>query len=310
MVHLSIVTSLYNSANYIEEFVNRIENSLHELNITDYEIIAVDDGSPDKSYEVASKILSKNKNLTILKLSRNYGQPYALTAGLEHAKGEKIFLIDSDLEEDPEWIKIFYNEISSSSIDCIYGLQRKRKGNFFERISGEIFYKMLNLFSDIKILPNPVTARIMSRRYLDSLLLFSERNLSIGMLCALNGFPQKGIYVNKKELSPSNYSALKKVRMGVSTILFMSSKPLEIIIYTGVSIFLMSLIAALMFLYMYFMRGISVPGWTSIFISLVLFSGVNLFFMGVIGLYVKTIFSEVKKRPRYIIQEINKGETK
>ena len=114
MVHLSIVTSLYNSANYIEEFVNRIENSLHELNITDYEIIAVDDGSPDKSYEVASKILSKNKNLTILKLSRNYGQPYALTAGLEHAKGEKIFLIDSDLEEDPEWIKIFYNEIYRS----------------------------------------------------------------------------------------------------------------------------------------------------------------------------------------------------
>mgnify|MGYP001173636748 FL=1 len=304
MTHISIVSSLYNSEKYTEHFIERTEKSLRNLNINDYEIILVDDGSPDNSYEIACEIAKKNKKLKLIKLSRNYGQPYALTAGLEHSSGSKIFLIDSDLEEDPEWLEIFYKELDTSKYDCVYGLQKKRKGNLFERISGRIFYDILNFFSDIKILPSPVTSRIMTRRYLNSLLKFSERNLSIGMLCALNGYTQKGIFVNKKELSPSNYSPLKKLRMGISTILFMSSKPLEIIIYSGLIICILSIVAVFYLLYLYFMRNILVPGWASIFISLVFFSGINLFFMGVIGLYIKTIFSEVKNRPRYIIQEI------
>ena len=134
-------------------------------------------------------------------------------------------------------------------------------------------------------------------------LKFKERNLSIGMLCTLNGFPQKGIFINKKNSSPSSYSLFKKLRLGISVILFMSSKPLEIIVVSGLFLCLSSFIGGLILLYLYFTGNGIVPGWTSILLSIVLFSGINLFFLGVIGMYIKNIFNEVKDRPRYIIQE-------
>ena len=271
MTNLSIVSSLYNSEKYIKQFIAKTEKALKSLKISRYEIILVDDGSPDNSFKIACNIAAKNSKIIIVKLSRNYGQPNAFTAGLAESKGDKVFLIDSDLEEDPGWLELFYNEMLKGNQDCIYGLQTMRKGNFFEKISGRIFYKLLNLFSDIRLVPNQVTSRIMTRRYVDSFLKFKERNLSIGMLCTLNGFPQKGIFINKKNSSPSSYSLFKKLRLGISVILFMSSKPLEIIVVSGLFLCLSSFIGGLILLYLYFTGNGIVPGWTSILLSIVLF---------------------------------------
>ena len=142
----------------------------------------------------------------------------------------------------------------------------------------------------------------MTRRYVDSFLKFKERNLSIGMLCTLNGFLKRAFLLIKNS-SPSSYSLFKKLRLGISVILFMSSKPLEIIVVSGLFLCLSSFIGGLILLYLYFTGNGIVPGWTSILLSIVLFSGINLFFLGVIGMYIKNIFNEVKDRPRYIIQE-------
>lgn len=147
---LSIVTTLYYSAPYIEEFYKRIKTSIAKLNITDYEIIFVDDGSPDNSLEVAKSIIAIDQNVSVIDLSRNFGHHKAIMTGLTHAKGDYIFLIDVDLEEEPELLELFWKENDNDDVDVVYGIQRKRKGKIFEKISGFQFFIIFNFFIKCK----------------------------------------------------------------------------------------------------------------------------------------------------------------
>ena len=148
---LSIVTTLYNSSDYIEGFYDRITNTA--LKITgDYEIIFVNDGSKDDSLEKAVSLFQKDDRIKVIDLSRNFGHHRAIMTGLSHARGDYVFLIDSDLEEEPELLDIFWKELGNSTgVDVIYGVQEKRKGGLFERISGWFFYRFFNMVSDFKI---------------------------------------------------------------------------------------------------------------------------------------------------------------
>src|SRR5262249_22005503 len=153
-------TTLYYSAPYLEEFYARIKTEAERIT-HDYEIIFVNDGSPDNALNIAIALYENDDQVRIIDLSRNFGHHKAIMTGLAHARGSLVFLIDSDLEEEPELLGKFYNEIHNSGADVVYGVQRTRKGGFFERISGSIFYRIFNWLSIYPIPQNLITVRLM-----------------------------------------------------------------------------------------------------------------------------------------------------
>lgn len=172
MVHSldrSIVTTLYHSASHLEEFYLRACAAVEKV-VDGYEIILVNDGSPDDSLAVALELCDRDHRVSVVDLSRNFGHHKAIMVGLSQAKGRLVFLIDCDLEEDPELLTEFFKSMADSGADVVYGVQQRRKGSFVERVSGSLFYAIFNLLSTYPVPPNQVTARLMTHRYVTALL--------------------------------------------------------------------------------------------------------------------------------------------
>lgn len=302
---ISIVTTLYKSESFVKPFYNKIVNAIKSLNEDKYEIIFVDDGSPDNSGDQCKDLIDKDNNVVLIKLSRNFGHHKAILAGLNETIGDKVFLIDVDLEENPNWIINFNTVMMDQNADCVYGVQSNRKGKNFERFSGLLYYKLINFFSSIDVPYNLVTARLMSRKYLNSMLKFKERDIAIGAFYVLTGFKQIPIEVNKKSSSESTYTLSEKIDTAVRGITSLSSKPLELIFYFGIVTVFISFIFVLLIAYYYLIHGLA-QGWASIATMIIFFSGMIISFLGVIGLYLGKVLTEVKGRPNYIIEQIFK----
>lgn len=306
-MHLSIVTTLYCSAPYLEEFYARVCVAAEKVAST-FEIILVNDGSPDNSLEIALSLYRKDKRLKIVNLSRNFGHHKALMTGLEHACGELVFLIDSDLEEEPELLEKFYDELETSGADVIFGVQQKRKGNIIERISGSLFFKIFNLLSTHRIPANHLTARLMTRNYVAALLRHREREFVMSGLWVLTGFNQIPTAVRKHHRKGSTYGLRKKISHLVNAITSFSSKPLVLIFYLGCFIMLASSVAAIDMIVRRVMLGTRIQGWASLIVSIWLLGGLTIFCLGVIGIYLSKIFIEVKQRPYTIVKDVFEGE--
>ncbi|WP_200888950.1 glycosyltransferase family 2 protein [Aphanizomenon flos-aquae] len=175
-MYLSIVTTLYYSAPYIPEFYQRVSTEAQKLT-DDYEIVFVNDGSPDDSLDIAVKLHQEDRRIRVIDLSRNFGHHKAIMTGLSYARGKLIFLLDSDLEEEPELLSLFHEHYQSSDVDVVYGVQKVRKGNIFEKITGEIFYKFFNLISSYPVPANLITARLMSQRYVKALVDHKDKEI-------------------------------------------------------------------------------------------------------------------------------------
>ncbi len=307
---LSIVATLYQSEQYVAEFHQRVTVVAQQLAGDDYEIVLVDDGSPDNSLAAAIQITQTDSHVTVIDLSRNFGHHKAMMTGLANACGERIFLIDSDLEEAPEWLLTFDEQMITQESDVVFGVQPKRKGNFFERLSGAVFYKVFRLLTGINQPNNIVTARLMTRRYVDALLSHNERELNIGGLWILTGFKQFQQTVNKLSTSPTTYSLPRKFSHLVNAITSFSSLPLVFTFYAGMTISLSALVYIAMLVFRYLFIAAPPDGYTSIIASIWLFSGLIIFFMGVQGIYISKIFSETKQRPQTIIRQIYRSSDK
>jgi len=303
-VKLSIVATLYKSAPYIAEFYQRASTSAKQLVGDEYEIVFVNDGSPDESLDLAVRLTESDKHAVVVDLSRNFGHHKAMMTGLAHAKGEVVFLIDSDLEEEPEYLLSFAKQMETESCDVVYGIQAKRKGGFFEQCTGWFFYRAFRLLTGIAQQNNIVTARLMSRRYVDALLMHRERELNIGGLWIITGFKQSHQTVQKHSTSPTSYSLSRKLSHFVNAVTSFSSLPLVFTFYSGLLISISALfyIAYLAFNYLF----IASPpdGYTSIIASIWLFSGLIIFFLGVQGIYISKVFSEVKQRPYTVVRHV------
>ncbi|MFZ4289093.1 glycosyltransferase family 2 protein [Variovorax sp. HJSM1_2] len=303
-MRLSIVATLYQSERYIPEFCARVRVAARQVVQDDYEIILVNDGSPDRSLEVAAKIASEDGHVVVVDLSRNFGHHKAMMTGLDVAKGDRVFLIDSDLEEEPEWLLSFSQTMVQDDCDVVFGVQGKRKGQIVERLSGPIFYKLFRLMTGVSQPDNIVTARLMTRRYVDALLSHRERELNIGGLWVITGFKQTCQQITKLSSSPTTYSFSRKLSHLVNAVTSFSSLPLVFTFYTGLLTSLTAVIYILYLLVRYFSASSPPDGYTSIVASIWFFSGLIIFFIGVQGVYVSKIFSEVKQRPYTIIRQI------
>jgi putative glycosyltransferase len=301
---LSVVATLYKSAQYVEEFCSRASAAAHKLVGDDYEIILVNDGSPDNSLGIAKKITDEDHHICVVDLSKNFGHHKAMMTGLRQATGERIFLIDSDLEEEPEWLNLFAEYMETVQCDVVYGVQGSRKGDLAERLSGPLFYRAFRLLTGISQPDNIVTARFMTNQYVIELLRHEERELNIGGLWLLTGFDQRSLMITKKATSPTTYSLRAKLSHFVNAVTSFSSLPLVFTFYVGGIVSLTAILFIAYLVVRYFLGSTPPMGYTSIVASIWLFSGLIIFFIGVQGIYISKIFTEVKQRPYTIIRSI------
>ena len=304
-MRLSLVATLYNSAPHLDEFYERL--TLCAQKIThNYEIILVNDGSPDSSLDLALKLFEKDTRVKVVDLSRNFGHHKAMMTGLEQAQGDYVFLIDSDLEEPPETLNLFWDELQKArDLDVVFGVQKTRKGGCFERVSGALYYKIINWLGEVKIPKNLLTVRLMSRHYAQSLIRYQEREMEFGVLTELVGFRKKSLVVHKSSTSPSSYSLVKNFNLMVNAVTSSTNRPLWVIFYLGLGITLSSSAYIVWLFINRFVYGIEVvEGWTSIMVSIFLIGGLNMFVLGIIGIYLSKIFIESKQRPYTVIRKV------
>lgn len=308
-MRLSVVATLYQSASYINEFHKRVTAASRQLVGDDYEIVLVNDGSPDNSLDLAVLLTRNDPHLRVIDLARNFGHHKAMMTGLAQAQGERIFLIDSDLEEEPEWLLEFDEQMKQTQCDVVYGVQEVRKGSLFERFTGAFFYRVFRILTGIGQPNNIVTARLMSRRYVRALLGHRERELNIGGLWIMTGFKQVAHVVCKHQTSPTSYSTATKLGHFVNAITSFSNRPLVYTFYAGLLTSISALIYIAFLLVRYFFLGSPASGYTSLIASVWFFSGLIVFVQGVHGIYLSKMFAEIKQRPYTIIRDIYSGQS-
>jgi putative glycosyltransferase len=307
-VKLSIVTTLYRSAPTIEEFYRRIMTAAATVT-NDIELIVVNDGSPDESLALALAMHERDPRIVVVDLARNFGHHKAMMTGLSYAHGDLVFLIDSDLEEEPELIIRFYQRLVTEDCDVVYGVQQTRRGNLLDRTVGELFFWLSGALSDQPIPRNLVTARLMTSDYVQALTRHRDREFMIAHLWQLSGFRQIPIEIKKLSLSPSSYSLNRRIEMAIKYVTTTSTKLLYMVLYTGIFIFGLSIAVILYYLARYFTTGIGVDGFTSLIVSVWFFGGLITLILGVLGIYLANILSETKRRPYTVVRRVHRTET-
>lgn len=299
---LSIVSTLYYSTPYLAEFHRRVSETARQIS-DDYEIIFVNDGSPDDSLLIALDLFERDEHVRVVDLSRNFGHHKAMMTGLMHVRGDQVFLIDCDLEESPELLLTFHEKMRETQADVIFGVQSERKGSLLKRILGDFFYRLNNFFSAQHLPRNLLTVRLMSRRYIDQLVRHQENVFFIAGLWQNTGYKQVPVMVDKADKGRSTYNFWRKLAI-IYAITSFSNRPLLYIAYLGILLTVPAAILIIHFIWRYLAWGIPVDGWTSMFVSVWFFGGLNIFVLGVIAIYISVIFAEVKRRPYTIVRDV------
>jgi len=309
-MRISVVTPLYRSAPYIEELHRRAVAAIKATGASEHEIVFVNDCGPDDSLEIAKRIAATDPGVVVVDLSRNFGQHRAILAGLAQSTGDLVFVMDSDLEEEPEWITMFHEAMQARSVDVVYGVQEAKKRGSFYRMARRSFYFLLNSLSDFSFPENVVTARLMSRRYVDALMQFREREVYLAGIWHVAGFSQMPVLVKKLDSSPTTYTLSKAAGLFVNAVTAFSTKPLVAISVAGIGLSLVAFVFTVWIILRKLVWGIAVEGWTSVMALMLIIGGLTLFFNGIMAIYIAKIFVEVKQRPRAIIREIRRGGDK
>ena len=305
-MQLSVISTLYKSEPFLEEFINELINALHKIQINDFEIVLVLDGLTDNSKEYLLNKKNDVPQIKIVELSRNFGHHYAITAGLHVAKGDKIFLIDCDLEVAPSILINFETVLNDTHADVVFGVQKYRKGNFIERELGGAFWKLFNKFSDVKIPQNVLTERLMTKQYVEALKTLGDKNLFLGGMMYWVGFNQVPFEVAKKQRTgKSTYNFTKRLNLFIEAITSFSDQPLKIIFKTGLAITLMTFLVIIFMLIEKIIHPETILlGYTSIIVSILFSLGILTSSIGVVGLYLARIFKQTQNRPNFIIKNI------
>jgi putative glycosyltransferase len=302
-VKLSIVTTLYRSESTIEEFYRRAMAAAASLT-NDIEMIIVNDGSPDASLDHALAFHRNDPRVVVIDLARNFGHHKAMMTGLIHASGDLVFLIDSDLEEEPEDLAAFHARLARGDCDVVYGIQERRRGGFVERATGALFFTLVQALSDQRIPRNQVAARLMTREYVRALVRHQDREFMMMHLMQLAGFRQVAVAVRKLTGSPTTYSLRMRVELAIKYLTTTSTKLLYLILYLGAGVFTLSIAAILYYISRYLFSGIGVDGFTSLIVSIWFFGGLTTLILGIFGIYIANILSETKRRPYTVVRHI------
>jgi putative glycosyltransferase len=302
---LSVVTSVYRSERFITRFIDELADAIASAGIAEYEIIFVDDGSPDESLKQLTQAREANPHIKIVELSRNFGHHKAMLAGLSYAKGDLVFMIDCDLEVRPAVLARFMDALNGTDADVVYGVQEKRKGGLFERASGAIFWRIFNKLSDTTVPENVLTERLMTRHYVKALLSLGDRNVFLGGMMYWPGFHQLGISVHKTlREGTSTYTFRKRLSLLLEAVTSFSTVPLKLVMLMGISITFLAILTGLALLIKKILYPQAVlAGFTSIMLVTIGMAGVIITVLGIIGLYIARIYTQTQNRPLFIVRE-------
>lgn len=309
MVRYSIVIPVYNE----EEVILHTYHRLHQVMLTldePYELIFINDGSRDKTYEKLAQLEELDPAVRVLDFSRNFGHQIAITAGMDHARGQAIVVIDADLQDPPELILSMIAKWKEG-YDVVYAKRVSRKGEtWFKKASASLFYRILHRLSDVDIPIDTGDFRLIDRQVADQLKEIREKNRFVRGLVSWVGFRQTAVEYERDErhYGETKYPLKKMIKLSVDGMTSFSIKPLKITSYLGV---LSSIAGFLYMLYVLYLRVFTdntVTGWASAIIIQLFFSGITLIMLGIIGAYVGRIHDESKNRPIYIIREKRKRE--
>jgi len=312
-IKLSIIIPCYNEEDVLPLTLEKLKTLTKEWGSRDdcesIEFLFVDDGSQDRSAELLAEATNTYQQFKVIHFSRNFGHQAALLAGYEFAKGNVIVSLDADLQHPPEFIMTMLEKIKEGH-DVVYAARQTQKNeSWFKRKTSELFYWLMKKFG-VSIIPHHADFRMITRRVLNAFLKFQENNLFIRATFPIVGFPSCVVYYDQPErlAGKTKYSFRMMLEFSINGLTSFSVVPLRICSMVGIVV---SLFALLMLLYSIVVKiiGGAIPGWTSTVAPLYLLGGVQLLFLGIVGEYIGKIYSEVKNRPRYIIQEtVNFGE--
>lgn len=298
----SIVVPVYNEELVIKESYKRLKEVMDSCNES-YEIIFINDGSRDKTVEIIEEICSRDENIKLLNFSRNFGHQVAVTAGMDYASGEAIVIIDADLQDPPQVILRMIDKWKEG-YEVVYGKRFKRKGEtFFKKFTAKTYYRLLRRLSTIEIPVDTGDFRLIDRKVCNVLKAMPEKNRYVRGLVSWVGFKQIAVEYERDErfAGETKYPLKKMLKLSSDGITSFSHKPLKLSIYFGLLMSSLSFIAILLVLFEKLFTDYTVPGWASIIIISLLFNGVTLTMLGIIGEYIGRIYDEVKGRPQYIV---------
>jgi glycosyltransferase involved in cell wall biosynthesis len=303
MTHLSVVVPVLNESTLIEELIFQIK--FNSQMITDqFEIIIVDDGSSDQTWNLITKIAKEEKRVKGIKFSRNFGHHYAITAGLQKSSGEWVVVMDGDLQDRPEVIQKLY-EKAQEGYDIVFVSRTNRPEAKYYLVIQRLFYWLLNILSGIDFDNKQANFSIINKKVVDAFNKFPENSRFYVSTIKWLGFKNSFVIAEhgKRFSGKPSYTFRKRIKLAVDVIVAFSERPLRFSIYLGLTVSFLSILGAIFILFKAFLQGFSVVGWSSLIISVFFLGGIILIVLGIIGVYIGQIFKEVKSRPLFIISE-------
>jgi len=298
---LSVVAPVYNEEELVEAFVRRACAAVADYT---FELVLVNDGSADGTAAILDRLASTDPRVRVVHLSRNFGHQAALTAGLEHAVGDVVAMIDADLQDPPELIPTMVARWEEGA-DVVYAVRKQREGETaFKLATASWFYKLFDKLAQVDLEPNSGDFRLLDRRALDALLTMTERSRFLRGMTVWVGFTQTAVPYEReaRHAGETKYTLRKMLRFSLDAIASFSHLPLQLATYVGlvsatVAFVAIPIVAILR------LSGSYLPGFGSLTIAILLLGGIQLIALGVIGEYVGRIYDEVKHRPLYIVRE-------
>jgi len=304
---LSIIVPVFSEEKVIDEFYRRTRDMLTGIETQyDHELLFIDDGSRDRSLEMLKEHSRNDPHVRVISFSRNFGHQFAITAGLDYARGDVLVIIDGDLQDPPEIIPQMLHKWEDGN-KVVFGVREKRKGeNPFKLMTAKVFYRILRFLSDTEMPLDAGDFRLLDRQVIETLRSIREENRYIRGLVSWTGFKQIGIPYRRdpRYAGKTKFTLKKMIRFAFDGILSFSDKPLKLTAYLGFFITLVSFIIALRVL----IDKIRYPtmlvsGWTSLILTVLFIGGIQMISLGILGLYLGRQYREVKKRPLYVIAE-------
>jgi polyisoprenyl-phosphate glycosyltransferase len=301
----SVVVPVFNEAPNVQAVYARVSAALRALE-RPHELIFVDDGSTDETASIVGGVQEQDSAVRLVSLSRNFGHPVALAAGLDHAHGDFVFLTDGDLQDPPEAFAVLLAKLSEGH-DLVYAVRSRSHASRPRRILSRAFWAVISSLSGYDIPSDQLVLRVMTRRYADALRSLQESSRFWGGLFCWVGFSQASVPVapGRRYAGRSKYSISKLARLTVDAALSFSHVPLQLAVYLGLTVSAVSFAAMLVIIAARLALGIMLVGWLSLMVAVLFMGGVQLTFMGVLGVYLGRVYGESMRRPLYIVKDVS-----
>lgn len=303
-MHLSIISPCYGAPTLLRELARQIDEVAKSIT-PDYEIILVEDGSPDNSREIIRSICEENKKVKAVFLSRNFGQQPAINAGLDASSGEWVVVLDCDLQNPPSHIRSLY-EKAQEGYDIVFASRQERPDSYFMTQGSKMFNKLIGYLTNTKQDESIAEFAIYNRKVVDAMRQMGDYVRYYPLMDKWVGFRMTKVQVPHDERTDgktSSYSMLKRIDLAITTTIAFSTKVLRLIVYAGSLLSILAICFALYLAIEFMITGIDVSGWLTLFVSMWFIAGVIITVLGIVATYIGYIFDEVKRRPTYIIGE-------